>query len=208
MTIATLVPVGVMGYLLGCIQTAYIVGRRFGRIDIREHGSSNAGASNITQVMGWKYGVLTAVVDILKAVLAVIIARLLFPDSDIHVFVAGVLAVIGHIFPVFLKFRGGKGAASLIGMMLAFDFRIGLVIIAAIVILAIIVDYIAIGTIAMYALIPVLTYILDYPIACTVIGALLAVIGILKHRINIRRILKHEEKGLRTTLKKRKGLKL
>jgi len=95
---------GLVGYLLGCFQTSIFIGRIFKRIDIREHGSQNAGASNTTVVLGLSFGLLTAFLDIIKAVVAVVVVRILFPNNMFLPAVAGILAVLGHIFPIFLRF--------------------------------------------------------------------------------------------------------
>lgn len=121
---------GIVGYLLGCFQTSIFIGKIFKGIDIREHGSQNAGASNTTVVLGLSYGLLTTFFDILKAVVAVLVVRWLFPGDVLFQVLAGTATVVGHIFPVFFRFRGGKGVASLIGMTLALNPWVGLVITA------------------------------------------------------------------------------
>jgi acyl phosphate:glycerol-3-phosphate acyltransferase len=194
-----------IGYLLGCFQTAYIVGRVVKRIDIRTQGSNNAGASNVTMVLGWKYGAITAFTDVFKAALAVILVGIIFPGSKELVFIAGASAVLGHIFPFFLKFKGGKGAASLIGMLLAMDLKIAIIAILTIVIITLAIDYIALGSIGMFAVLPVSTYAFNYPIICTLIGVALALLCVYKHQINIKRIMKKEETGLRRVVNKNKS---
>jgi acyl phosphate:glycerol-3-phosphate acyltransferase len=194
-----------IGYLLGCFQTAYIVGRVVKRIDIRTQGSNNAGASNVTMVLGWKYGAITAFTDVFKAALAVILAGIIFPGSKELIFIAGASAVLGHIFPFFLKFKGGKGAASLIGMLLAIDLKIAIIAILTIVIITLAIDYIALGSIGMFAVLPVSTYAFNYPIICTLIGVALALLCVYKHQINIKRIMKKEETGLRRVVNKNKS---
>jgi acyl phosphate:glycerol-3-phosphate acyltransferase len=194
-----------IGYLLGCFQTAYIVGRVVKRIDIRTQGSNNAGASNVTMVLGWKYGAITAFTDVFKAALAVILAGIIFPGSKELIFIAGASAVLGHIFPFFLKFKGGKGAASLIGMLLAIDLKIAIIAILTIVIITLAIDYIALGSIGMFTVLPVSTYAFNYPIICTLIGVALALLCVYKHQINIKRIMKKEETGLRRVVNKNKS---
>jgi acyl phosphate:glycerol-3-phosphate acyltransferase len=194
-----------IGYLLGCFQTAYIFGRVVKRIDIRTQGSNNAGASNVTMVLGWKYGAITAFTDVFKAALAVILAGIIFPGSKELIFIAGASAVLGHIFPFFLKFKGGKGAASLIGMLLAIDLKIAIIAILTIVIITLAIDYIALGSIGMFTVLPVSTYAFNYPIICTLIGVALALLCVYKHQINIKRIMKKEETGLRRVVNKNKS---
>lgn len=192
-----------IGYAFGCFQTAYIIGKLAGKTDIRSHGTGNAGASNITIVLGWKYGVITAIVDIAKAFMAVLTVNYIYPASKELLFLAGAFAILGHIFPAFLRFKGGKGAASLIGMVLAIDFKIAVIAILAIVAITLIIDYIALGSIAMFAALPISTYYFNYPLLCTMIGIGLALLCLYKHSSNIKRIIKKEEIGLRRTAKNR-----
>lgn len=193
-----------IGYLLGCFQTAYIIGKIVGKIDIRKQGSLNAGASNVTMVMGWKYGAVTAAADIFKGALAVVLTGLIFPNMKELLFIAGASAVLGHIFPFFLKFKGGKGAASLIGMLIAIDLKIAVIAILTIIIITLVIDYIALGSIGMFAILPITTYAFSYPLICTLIGIGLALLSIYKHQINIVRIIKKEEAGLKGVINKKK----
>lgn len=191
-----------IGYLLGCIQTAYIIGRVVKKIDIRKYGSNNAGASNVTNVMGWKYGIITAAVDILKAAVAVIILRLIFPGAQYAYYIAGAFALIGHIFPFYMGFKGGKGTASLIGMTLAINYKIAIIIIISLVILTIVTDFIAIGSLAMYLIVPIASYFFGYSMVCIIIASGLCVLGFFVHRINIKRLINREEIGLRAVIEK------
>lgn len=195
--------VALIGYCVGGFQTAYILGRLFKKIDIRSYGNSNAGASNATKVMGWKYGIVIALVDILKAVLAVIIARNLYTDSSsVVLFIAGLFTILGHVYPVLLKFRGGKGTASLVGMMFAIDFKIGLLLVASIIIVTLITDYIALGTITMVIIMPIIISIAGYPLEAVLICVGIAMLSIYKHLPNVKNIINKKEPGLRGTLKK------
>ncbi|MCR1899344.1 glycerol-3-phosphate acyltransferase [Irregularibacter muris] len=199
-----IISAAIVGYLLGCFQTAYLVGKLVNNIDIRKFGTHNAGASNITTVMGWKYGIITALGDILKAMIAVWAFRILFPSSVTLAFIAGAAAILGHIFPFFLKFRGGKGAASLVGMAVAYNTRIGLILIFTIIVITIVTDYIALGTIGMFTLLPILSYYYKYPFLCIFIGIGLMILSLFKHRENIIRTIRHEEIGLRQVIEKNK----
>ena len=202
MSIKTALLSFIIGYGFGCIQTAYIVGRVVRSIDIRNHGSSNAGASNVTQVIGWKYGIITGIADILKATAAVLLVRRLFPGVPALLFIAGAAVLLGHIFPFYLRFRGGKGAASLVGMMIPIDIRIALIIAVSIIVVTVITDYIAIGSMSMFTLLPIATYIFGYGTVCIAIGIVLCLMSYYLHRGNIKRILNHTEVGLRPTIKR------
>lgn len=194
-----------IGYVFGCFQTAYLVGKYAKKIDIRKHGSNNAGASNVTQVLGWKFGVITAVSDILKAALAVFLVSYIYPGSETLLFIAGSAAILGHNYPINLGLKGGKGTASFIGMMMGIDFKIALASAVAIVLVTIITDYIAIGTFAMYGTALILIIFTGYnPISIAII-LILFILCIYKHMPNIKRILNGTEKGLRETAKKKQA---
>ncbi len=193
----------VLGYLLGNVQTAYFIGKIFGKIDIRGKGSSNAGASNVTQVMGWKFGVFTALVDMLKAFMAVKISFFFF-GGNLQAFTAGIFAVLGHMFPFYLKFKGGKGLASLVGMMLAFELEIGLAMMASVFFLTIVTDYIVVGSLTVYLGLPILLYFYGMEKAILIESAALALLGLCMHIGNIKKIIRKEEKGLRATIRSRK----
>src|SRR5690554_4139407 len=105
-----------VSYLLGCFSSAYFLGKMAKNIDIREYGSGNAGATNALRVMGKKIGALTFILDILKGIIAVIIGnKLLGLDGKL---LAGIFVVLGHNFPVFLNFKGGKGVATSLGVLM------------------------------------------------------------------------------------------
>ncbi|SKC73743.1 glycerol-3-phosphate acyltransferase [Maledivibacter halophilus] len=199
-----LIIASLIGYSLGNFQTSYILGRLFRKIDIRNLGNGNAGASNATKTLGWKYGIIIALLDILKAVLAVIMVRRLFPDSPIFLFTAGFSTMLGHIYPIILGFRGGKGTASLIGMLISIDYRIGLILIFLLVSITIITDYIALATIVVVSILPVLTYLFGYSINSILICIFIALLSIYKHLPNIKNIINKREPGLRETINKKK----
>lgn len=193
----------VVGYFIGCIQSAYIVGR-MNKIDIRKHGSNNSGASNVFMVLGWKKGVVVGLIDILKATIPVFIITRIFPNDSVLAISCGIAVVLGHIFPVFLKFKGGKGTASIIGMTLGLNPIIFLIAFAAILIVTIISDYIAIGTLAMLVSVLVALIVFDYNTVTILLFIAIAVINICLHIINFKRIIKGTESRLRGVLKKQK----
>ena len=186
----------VIGYLFGCSNMALYLSKWKG-IDLRAAGSKNLGASNALMLMGWKAGILVGVHDIGKAWLAILMARRFFPGVELVGLVAGVSCVLGHMYPFYLKFKGGKGFAAYIGMMLALNFKAALVIIAVLVLLTLITDYIVVGTV---------TTVVSYPAwvawqthSLLAVGLLLvATAAILyKHRMNYVRIANGTEPGFR-----------
>lgn len=143
------------GYLIGGINPAYIVARLKG-FDIRKKGSGNAGASNALIVMGKKVGILSALFDIAKATLCYLLAPVILSDVALAAEIAGVACMLGHMFPVYMGFKGGKGLACLGGVLLGIDWRLFLILLTAEILLCIWVDYICIVPITASVLIPVL----------------------------------------------------
>ena len=190
-----------MGYLLGCSNMARYVAY-FKNIDIMSKGSCNPGTANTVVVIGWWAGVLVGIHDIGKSVLAAALAWLIFPEVEGIAAVAGAACVIGHIYPVFMKFAGGKGFAPYIGLMLALDWRFGLVILALVVLATVVTDYIVVGTTITVLSLPVYLLICAYGWISIVPVALTTLLIIWKHRQNYVRICKGTEIGLRSTAKK------
>ena len=193
-----------IGYLFGCFQTSYIMGKLFMKKDIRNHGTNNAGASNATIVFGWKFGVTTALVDIGKTIIAVTIVGLLFNDDIILKYLAGTFCIIGHIFPFYLGFKGGKGLASYIGLILAFNWKAGLIMMGLCLLITILTDYIAISTLFASVSYPIYNIYMDVDISIIIMLFLLLWIIAFKHRGNIVKIRNGSEKGLREVIRKKK----
>ncbi|MBE6580807.1 MAG: glycerol-3-phosphate acyltransferase [Ruminococcaceae bacterium] len=143
-----------ISYLIGSINPSYIIGRIMG-IDIRQKGSGNAGASNATIVLGKWAGIFSGVFDILKSTAVMLIFPLIFKDTPFIAEIAGVACIIGHIFPIFMKFRGGKGLACFGGLVLAIDPRLFGLVLAAEILLLLMVDYICIVPITAVIIIPI-----------------------------------------------------
>ena len=182
-----------LGYAFGCIQSAYIVSTVFGKIDIREHGSGNAGASNITAIMGINYGVFVAFVDALKGATAVWIARAIFSDMPTLHYLAGIGAMFGHIFPFYMKFRGGKGVATLVGMIFGLKFGLGFVFILLVLIPGLLTDYIVMGSFGSFIGLLVYTWIAGYEMPLVIVALLLNIMIVYLHRGNLQRIRAGEE---------------
>ena len=200
-----------IGYLFGCFQTSYFISKKFGNKDIREMGSGNAGASNVTSEMGWKLGILCGISDVLKAYFPIQLVLLIFPVSSYQqvelMAITGMGVILGHIYPFFMNFHGGKGIACYIGMLIAIDWKIGMVTIIMLILITIITDYISIGAILLYLIVPTLAFYSgnysNIVIGCTFI---LLIVGMIKHWINIQRIINGTEKGLRSVLRKDKNI--
>jgi glycerol-3-phosphate acyltransferase PlsY len=186
-----------IGYLLGSFNAAYFLSKAKG-FDIREKGTHNPGASNMTVTLGWSYGIITALLDILKATLAVIVCQRLFPNVEYAGFVGGIASVMGHMYSIFLKFKGGKGFASYMGMLLAIDWKIALVLIVVSALITIITNYIAIATLFTIIAYPIYYYLQNQytPMLYALIA--LALIIVYRHHKNIVNIISGKEIGLRS----------
>lgn len=188
--------IALIGYVIGSTNMAHFLARLRG-VDIRAGGSGNPGASNALVLMGWKAAILVGAYDIGKAVLAVWLARLLFPDAALCGTAAGVACVIGHIYPFYLRFRGGKGFASYLGMTLALNWKFALVLLLAVLVLLLVTDYIVVGTMTAVISFPAYSVMTQHYAA----AALLCVasgIMIWKHRANLARIVNGTEIGFRS----------
>lgn len=191
-----------IGYAFGCIQMAYILGRVVRHIDIRQHGTTNAGASNAVIVLGWKYGAIVAVGDYLKGLFPVLIVRALYPELPPLAFVAGVAAILGHIFPAPLGFRGGKGIATLLGALVGLNFWAGFAGFLFLVAVTVLSDFVAIGSIGLYLALPFLAWLLfRYPDIYVALAVGLMLLGLYKHFSNVKKILGGQEVGLRAVMR-------
>jgi glycerol-3-phosphate acyltransferase PlsY len=176
-----------IGYVLGCIQTAYYVGKMHG-IDIREHGSKNAGMTNAARTMGKKAGIIVFVIDLCKSFAAYIIASLIFQDESIAGIYAGLGAVLGHCFPVLLKFRGGKGVSCALALILIVDWRAALIAFGIAFVLLMITRYISLSSLFIMLIVPVLMFFFGHGYEAVALMAGIAVLIWIMHRENIKKL--------------------
>ena len=189
-----------MGYLLGCSNLAYYISK-LAKKDIRKDGSGNLGASNATVLFGWKAGVSVALHDIGKALLAALLAKWLFPELEFAGAAAGVAAVLGHIFPFYLKFKGGKGTAAFFGLTIALNWKLALAAAIILLLATLITDYIVIGTFSVIATVPAYIGLFEHHLLLAAIVGIASLFIFLKHQENIGRMIRKEEIGLRSTLR-------
>ncbi len=187
------------GYLLGCSSMAYYVSR-WKKVNLSTNGSGNLGASNTTILLGWRMGILVALHDIFKGAAAVLLAKWLLPDLTYAPVAAGCACVMGHMYPFYLKGKGGKGFASYMGMLLALDWRLGLALIGISLLVTFLSDYIVVGTLTTVVVGPIWIGFTQSWVSALIMLAVTAVI-FFKHRENLHRILHGSEVGLRSTLK-------
>lgn len=193
----TYILVVVCAYLLGSSSMSFYLGKR-NHVDIRGKGSKNLGASNAMLLMGWKAGILVGIHDIGKAVLAVIAAKLLFGDLPYIEAVAGVACVLGHIYPFYLRFRGGKGFATFIGMTLALNWKYALVMLLLVVLVTVVTDYIVAGTVTAVTLTPAWLGFAEHNAMAAGIILIATAVILWKHRENFVRMCKGTEIGFRS----------
>ena len=190
----------ILGYLMGCSSMAYYIGK-WKKQDVRQAGTGNLGASNTAVLFGWGPAVAVAIHDIGKAFLAVLLCRWLFPELEYAGAAAGVASVLGHIFPCFLNFKGGKGMASYFGLVLALNWKLALMVAVGIVLITLITDFISLAAISMSLATPLYTIFISHNLFLALILAVGTVAMLYKHRENIVRIATHQEIGLRSTAK-------
>ena len=208
----------ILAYLLGSIPTAVWYGQGFFDVDVRQHGSGNAGATNVFRVLGKRAGTIVMLVDVIKGYTAAILATLLWyanviTHTEVMTFkiVFGLIAVIGHLYPVFAQFKGGKGVASLLGMVLAIHPEMAVVCIGIFLLVVIASQYVSLGSILAALAFPVLLLMRIFgekenPVLI-VFGFIVFLMVVLTHQKNIGRLLRGQES--RTVLirlrKKRDG---
>lgn len=195
----------IVSYLVGTFSTSLVISKIKGK-DIRSAGSGNLGASNTTLLLGWKWGVLVGLVDILKGTACVLAARLIFPDLAFLPYVCGVACVLGHIFPFYLKGKGGKGFATFLGMSLGLDWRFFIAIGLCIILITLITDFIVIATVTTMLSLPVYIGITTSSWINALIVAIASAVILYKHKENYPRIIKGEEYGLRASFNKKNRL--
>lgn len=194
-----------IGYLIGTINPSYIIAKLRG-FDIREKGSKNAGASNALILFGKVLGIGCALFDIAKATFAIWLCGKLFPELAYSFSVTGVACILGHIFPFYMKFRGGKGLACLGGMILAFDWRVFLIMLASEIVVAVLTDYICFVPLTASAIFPIVYGIMCQDVWGALIITLILPLMLYKHKENLKRIKQKTEMPFSFLWNKEKAL--
>ena len=202
---ASYIIISIVAYLIGSINFSILISKKMAGFDVREKGSGNAGATNVLRAVGVKAAVLTLLCDVLKGVVAILIAFIVGNilkeiDKVLLVQLAGLFVIIGHTFPLFFEFKGGKGVATSLGVLLITNWQIGLTCLVFALAIITVSRMVSMGSIGAAILFPVLTifvhshYIVQADgIRYLFYGILLAAIVIFNHRENIKRILSGTE---------------
>jgi len=201
----------ILAYFLGAIPTAYIAGKLYKGIDIREHGSKNVGATNVFRVLGKVPGIIVLILDILKGTLAVVlIPFLLGLDQIVMAYVIfGFAAVCGHNWTIFLRFKGGKGVATSLGVFVGLMIKIAslrIVVLSCVVVwLGVFVafGYVSLASIISVVFLPLLMILFAQPTELIVLGVVFCLLVVLRHRPNIQRLLEHRESRFNFPFRKR-----
>lgn len=201
--------VGIIAYLLGSISFSVIFTQKFAGFDVRKKGSGNAGSTNVLRTAGKKPAILTLICDILKGVVAIliafIIAKVLKYDIGMQAFliqIAGVFVIIGHTFPIFFGFKGGKGVATSLGVLLITNWRIGLICLVFALVIILLTKMVSLGSIGAAVLFPILLFFNQShylagdsttTISYLIFGIIVAALVIFNHRENIQRLATGKE---------------
>jgi acyl phosphate:glycerol-3-phosphate acyltransferase len=203
MITTTIIVLALCAYLLGSIPSAVLVGKSMYGIDVREEGSKSAGATNTFRVLGRPAGMLVLLLDVFKGATAVNLVYFTSDDLVSDNFMAfkvifGIIAVIGHLYPVFAGFKGGKGIASLLGMVIAIDPLLALGCLVVFVIIMLLTNMVSVGSILATLSFGIMTYIrygLSEPVL-QIFGIFAVILVLYTHRSNLNRIWKGEEKKM------------
>lgn len=213
--------IAVVSYLLGSLNFGVILSNHVKKDDVRNHGSGNAGTTNMLRNYGKGIALMTIIGDMLKVFIAIAVAFLIvrytpallastgeisLQSLDANMFIkslAGFFCVLGHIFPCYFRFKGGKGVATAGGMVFAIDWRIALILLAVFIIIVAVTKYVSLGSIIMAILYPVFIYIFHRSIVLTVIAAVFTVVVIAAHKENIKKLIQHTESKIDFKSKKK-----
>lgn len=203
------IAIALISYLLGSLNFGVILSNKLKKDDVRNHGSGNAGTTNMLRSYGKGYAILTIIGDMLKVVVAIVIAFKIYEytptvlnetyssvNIDQNMLLksfAGFFCVLGHIFPVFFKFKGGKGVATSGGMVFVVDWRIALILLAVFIVVVAVTKYVSLGSIIMALLYPVMIYVFHRSLILTAIALVFTIIVVVAHRGNIKKLMNHTE---------------
>lgn len=186
----------ILAYLIGTFSSAYVIGKFTKGIDIREHGSGNSGTTNALRVLGKQLGLLTFVFDFGKGILATVIGKLIL--GDIGVLLSGIAVVSGHNWPIFIGWKGGKGVAASLGVLVILHWPSTLIAVSIGLIIGLSTRYVSLGSMCFLSSFPIIYYIIGKPLKkeYLILSILLAIMAIVRHESNIKRLIDGNENKL------------
>lgn len=201
------IAVAILSYLLGSLNFGVILSKGIEKDDIREHGSGNAGTTNMLRNYGKKLAIFTILGDMIKVAVAIGLSFLIVKLTNVYDLMSeanvnadmliksfsGFFCVLGHIFPCFFKFKGGKGVATAGGMVFIVDWKIALILLAIFIIIVAVTKYVSLGSIIIALLYPILIYLFYKSFVLTIIALIFTFIVIVAHRSNIKKLINHSE---------------
>lgn len=189
----------IVGYALGNIPFSYIVGKKMGHVDIRQHGSGNTGATNVYRVLGIKAGIWAFVGDFIKGLTATLIGRSIMGPEGAAL--CGAMAMVGHCYPAAMGFKGGKGVATSGGLVFGLNPLIGVILLVLQLGIMKTTHYVSLASVICAGLFPVMTLLFDMPLPVTLYALFVGVLIIFRHRSNIDRLIKGEESKITSSKK-------
>lgn len=206
----SIIIVAIISYLIGSIMFSVIFTKKIAGFDVRTKGSGNAGSTNVLRTAGKKVAIITLICDILKGVVAVLIGYIVgkltkasVETSQMLILTAGVMVVLGHTFPIFFKFKGGKGVATSLGVLLMINWKIGLICLVFALLIMAVSRMVSLGSISAAILFPVLCIFINenYLIKANhfgyiLFGIILCLLVVFNHRSNLKRIINGKENKL------------
>lgn len=210
------IAVAILSYLLGSLNFGVILSKGIEKDDVREHGSGNAGTTNMLRNYGKKLAIFTILGDMIKVAIAIGLSFLIVKLTNVYDLISeanvdadmliksfsGFFCVLGHIFPCFFKFKGGKGVATAGGMVFIVDWKIALILLTIFIIIVAVTKYVSLGSIIIALLYPILIYLFYKSFVLTLIASIFTLIVIVAHRSNIKKLINHSENKI--NLKKSK----
>lgn len=198
---AVYILVAIVAYLIGSINFAIIFSKKFAGFDLRERGSKNAGTTNVLRTVGKKAAILTLICDMLKGVVAVLLAMLvakIWTETDLEIlkYLAGLMAIIGHTYPIYYGFKGGKGVATSLGVLLIVNPQIGLICLVFALTIMAFTRWVSLGSILAAILFPILTIFMVDNMGAKIISILIGALVVFNHRTNISRLKNGTENKL------------
>ena len=202
---AVYILVAIIAYAIGSVNFSIIFSKKFAGFDVREKGSGNAGTTNMLRTVGKKAALITLVCDILKGVISILLALLIGKiakeaNNSLLVQIAGILVIIGHTFPIFFKFKGGKGVATAVGVLLTTNWQIGLICLIFGLVLIALTRMVSLGSITAAILFPILVLFIktNYIVEGNyfIYSLIIAVMVVFNHRENVKRLLSGTENKL------------